>query len=137
MSIPLKYAIAYLISTNPDMTVDQLHALLADIGINVGLLTVSGIRAEYRRTVREIEKLQNPEPEPEPKKETVSSSHLVSGRLAVCALRETRPSDVGRKQSVARRRSAKAHRRGPGQRAPRRGPKLLQDGTIFALSCTA
>ena len=51
------------------MTAQQLHQHLAEIGIEVSLHTVTAIRADYRRTVREIEKLQDElEPEPEPKR---------------------------------------------------------------------
>jgi hypothetical protein len=63
----LKYAVAYLISTNPGISATELHEQLAEIGINVGSLTAAAMRREYIQTVREIEKLQNPE-QPEPKK---------------------------------------------------------------------
>ena len=64
--ISLKHAVAYLVCSNPDMTALQLHAHLAEIGIEVSLHTVTAIRADYRRTVRAVEELEA-ELEPKPK----------------------------------------------------------------------
>ena len=50
-----------------EAAIDRQRKCRADIGIEVGIMTVAGIRADYRRTVKEIKKLQD-ELEPKPKK---------------------------------------------------------------------
>jgi hypothetical protein len=60
--VDLRFAVAILMDEDRDMTAQDLRQELTEIGIEVSRLIVTGLHREFRRTVKEIDLVRNPEP---------------------------------------------------------------------------
>lgn len=56
--VTAKEAIAYLICQYPDISAIELRSLLAEIGIEVSPLTVNCLSTNFKRSIREIDRLR-------------------------------------------------------------------------------